>query len=125
MTKRCIIAHFVVFKNTEQEAKEALSLGNRGRQDDCLVETTNAATTLAQEYADQDQANPEGHRYCDENGYAKNDADVVGVLRQTFTTSPHPKSFCLWFAMAPCSRGSLPDMALSMQTDHCFAAYTV
>ncbi|KAF4338444.1 FAD binding domain protein [Fusarium beomiforme] len=125
MTERCIIAHFVVFKHTEAESQEALSPANRGRPDGCLVEIVNEPTSLAQEYVDQDKANPEGYRYCAENGYVKNDEDVVGVLREAFTTPPHPKSFCLWFAMAPCSRRTLPDMALSMQTDHYFAAYTV
>jgi len=71
MTERCIIAHFVVFKQTDAESQEALSPANRGHPDGCLVEIVNATTSLAKEYADQADANPSGHRYCAENGYVK------------------------------------------------------
>lgn len=54
-----------------------------------------------------------------------NDADVTTVLEKAFTTLPHRKSFALWFSMAPGSRRAMPDMALSMQSDHYFALYTV
>ncbi|WYZ37941.1 hypothetical protein EsH8_II_001447 [Colletotrichum jinshuiense] len=99
-------------------------------------------TSLPLQYADQDAANPPGHRYISENAYVSNDADVAGVLREAFTTLPTPQSFALYFSMNPCSRraqagpgeaspaavadgtGPMPDMALSMQTDHYFALYT-
>ena len=87
-------------------------------------------TSLAEEYDDQRSANPEGHGYTVDNCYIRNDADVVAVLKESFTTLPTKKSFSLWYSMAPGSRrsfkdGTMGDMALSMQTDHYFAAYTV
>jgi hypothetical protein len=121
----CINCHFVVFKDTEEESAQALALANKSRPQGFLAEVINEPTSLAQEYAGQAEANPSGHRYCAENGYVKNDSDVAAVLKPAFTTLPHPKSFAIWFAMAPCSRRKLPDMALSMQTDHYFAMYTV
>lgn len=120
----CVNVHIVVFKDTEEEGKKALAPANESRPEGFLVEFVDEPTSLATEYEGQAIANPEGHRYCAENGYVKNDSDVVAALKPAFTTLPHPKAFAIWFAMAPCSRRQLPDMALSMQTDHYFAVYT-
>ena len=87
-------------------------------------------TSLAQEYHEQQSANPEGHRYCVDNCYIRNDADVASVLEDAFTSLPSRKTFSLWYSMAPGSRrtaedGTMKDMALSMQTDHYFATYAI
>jgi hypothetical protein len=90
------------------------------------MEVSNQSTSLANEYCGQDLANPHGHRYIAENAYIKNDADVTEVLRKAMTTLPEgSKSFTLWFSMSPGSRREMPDMALSMQSDHYMAIYTV
>lgn len=122
--QRCIIAHFVAFQHDSQDGIKALQLANETRPGDFLVEVINDPTSLAKEYADQADANPEGHQYCAGNAYINNDADVVDVLEESFMTLPHPKALALWFAMAPCSRRKMPDMAMDMQTDHYFALYT-
>lgn len=83
-------------------------------------------SSLAMEYVAQACANPKGHRYTTDNAYVENEADVSEVLREAFTTMPPgTKTFALYFAMNPCSRRQLPDMALSMQSDHYFALYTI
>ena len=125
LNQLCLNVHIVVFKHTKEEGKKALARANESRPEGFLVEFVNEPTSLAQEYANQAEANPSGHRYCAENGYLKNDADVAATLKPAFTTLPHPKAFAIWFSMAPCSRRAMPDMALSMQTDHYFAVYTV
>lgn len=121
----CIIPLFVTFQNSEEECLVALKHANETRPEGCIVEDVNKQTSLAKEYRDQANANPQGHRYCAENGYVKNDEDVAAILEPGFTTLPSAKSFALWYAMAPCSRRELPDMALSMQSDHYFAIYTI
>lgn len=125
ITGSCIMALFVTFKNSDQEARSALEPANKSRPEGPALELSNQPTSLADQYCNQAAANPEGHRYCAENAYIKNDADVTSVLEEAFSTLPHPKAFSLWYAMAPCSRRPLPDMALSMQSDHYFALYTV
>lgn len=121
----CIIPLFVTFQNSEEECLVALKHANETRPEGCIVEDVNKQTSLAKEYRDQANANPKGHRYCAENGYVKNDVDIAAILEPGFTTLPSAKSFALWYAMAPCSRRELPDMALSMQSDHYFAIYTI
>jgi len=123
--QQVIIALFVSFKDTLQEAEAALEHCNKSRPEGFLIADTNKETSLAKEYRDQANANPQGHRYCADNGYVSNKADVVSALEPSFTTLPTKKSFALWYAMAPCSRRELPDMALSMQSDHYFAIYTI
>ncbi len=114
-----------VQEQMEEEARSALDIANRTRPEGASLEMINQPTSLANEYCNQAAANPSGHRYCAENAYIDNDADVAAVLEEAFTTLPHPKAFSLWYAMSPCSRRPLPDMALSMQSDHYFALYTV
>ncbi|KIW99952.1 uncharacterized protein Z518_10880 [Rhinocladiella mackenziei CBS 650.93] len=123
--KPCIIPLFVTFKNSDEEARAALEQANRSRPEGALLELINQPTSLANEYKKQTAANPENHRYCAENAYISNDENVAAVLEEAFTTLPHPKAFSLWYSMNPCSRRDLPDMALSMQSDHYFALYTV
>lgn len=121
----CIMPLFVTFQNSDEEARAALSLANSSRPPGALLEAINQQTSLMNEYRNQAAANPEGHRYCSDNAYIKNDEDVAAVLEEAFCTLPHRKAFSLWYSMNPCSRRPLPDMALSMQTDHYFALYTV
>ncbi|EAW12413.1 uncharacterized protein ACLA_063830 [Aspergillus clavatus NRRL 1] len=47
------------------------------------------------------------------------------MLEEAFTTLPHRKACALLYAMNPCSRRTLPDMALSTHSDHYFALYTM
>lgn len=125
ISQPCIMPLFLTFKNSKEEAEAALKPANESRPEGALLDLVNEKTSLAMQYCNQADANPEGHRYCAENAYISDDADVAAVLEQAFTTLPHPKAFSLWYSMAPCSRRPPPDMALSMQSDHYFALYTV
>jgi len=79
---------------------------------------------LEQHRADQVQANPEGHRYRVDNAWLSGTpGEVVPALKRTFTELPTPKSFSIWFSMAPFRE--LPDMAFSMQSDIYNATYLV
>lgn len=117
-------------KMGEEEARAALQPAHDSAPPGHVLSWFCKETSLPQEYDDQHAANPNGHRYAVDNGYVNNDADVVSVLEKAFTTLPSEKSFTLWYAMNPASRftvadGRLKDMALSMQTDHYFATYSI
>ncbi|MGY1812597.1 FAD-binding oxidoreductase [Blastococcus sp. SYSU D00820] len=74
--------------------------------------------------ARQVEANPEGHRYRVDNAWLTGPAEeVVPAIRRTFTELPSPKSFVIWFSMAPLRE--LPDMAFSMQSEVYTATYLV
>lgn len=120
-----VMVLLVTFKNSEEEARQALQAAEDSHPQGCVQQWFMKETSLKSEYNDQARANPEGHRYCADNAYVSNDADVASVLEEAFTTLPSKKTFALWYSMAPCSRRKLPDMALSMQSDHYFALYTV
>ncbi|KAH8776765.1 FAD binding domain protein [Diaporthe sp. PMI_573] len=139
-----ILANFLTFKPNKAEGEAALRPmhDDPGRPPNPLIEEFAKTTTLPDQYAPQALANPEGHRYCSENAYISNDADVPAVLERAFTTLPHRKAFALYYSMYPTSRrphylnlgagGGDPSsnddagsMALSMHTDHYFALYTV
>lgn len=120
-----ILCLFTTFKNTEEQAKWALQEAESTHPSGTIEKWQFKPTSLKSEYEDQARANPAGHRYCADNAYIRNDADVVSVLEKAFTTLAHKKAFSLWYSMAPVSRRKLPDMALSMQSDHYFASYTI
>ncbi|KAI0594721.1 hypothetical protein F4775DRAFT_606014 [Biscogniauxia sp. FL1348] len=120
-----IIAGFTTFQASKAHAEKALQPVHDSRPPNALKEVFCEPTSLHQEYCTQEDANPRAHRYCSENSYIANDADVPAVLEKAFTTLPSQKSFALYFAMNPTSRRQGPDMALSMQSDHYLALYTV
>ncbi|KAF4305776.1 FAD linked oxidase [Botryosphaeria dothidea] len=116
---------FVTFKNDPEEARKALQLAQDSHPAGTVHEWFNRETSLQDQYKDQGAANPEGHRYRVDNAYISNDADVAAVLEEAFTTLPTKKTFSLWYSMSPGTRRPLKDMALSMQTDHYFATYSI
>ncbi|GAB1218333.1 hypothetical protein ATERTT37_007587 [Aspergillus terreus] len=116
---------FVTLKQTAEEAHAALAPAHKSRPQGAVNEWFCKEDSLANQYLSQKKANPEGHRYCVDNGYIHNNADVPKVLEEAFTTLPHRKAFALWYAMNPTSRRDLPDMAVSVHSDHYFALYTV
>ncbi|KGO37749.1 FAD linked oxidase, N-terminal [Penicillium expansum] len=116
---------FVTMKNEPDEAEAALRSAQETRPVGTIEEWFCQEDSLEKQYINQGEKNPEKHRYCADNAYIQNDADVPSVLEEAFTTLPHKKAFSLWYAMNPCSRRKLPNMALSMQSDHYFALYTI
>lgn len=112
-------------KHTPEEAENALRPARASRPPGTLEGWFCAEDSLANQHSAQANANPADHRYCAENAFIDNDADVAAVLEEASTTLPHRKAFALYNAMNPCSRRALPDMALSMQSDHYFALFTV
>lgn len=120
-----VIVGFTTFKNSDEDAISALRAAERTLPSGYLKKDFALRSSLQEQYIDQALANPAGHRYCSDNAYIENDADVASVLEDTFTTLPSRKSFSLWYAMAPTSRRKLPDMALSMHSDHYLAIYSV
>ncbi|KXT01831.1 hypothetical protein AC578_1999 [Pseudocercospora eumusae] len=122
-SEHCIKIPFVTFKNSKEEAEASLELANATRPRGALIEVINKPTSLRDQYREQEINNPAGHRYCAENAYIGNEEKVADVLEEAFTTLPHPRAFSIYFAMTPCSRNKLADMAFSMQSDHYFATY--
>ncbi|ROV96004.1 hypothetical protein VMCG_07993 [Cytospora schulzeri] len=137
-----ILANFLTFKPDRAQGEAALRPlhDDPNRPPNPLIEVFARPTSLPDQYAPQEVANPEGHRYCSENAYIRNDEeDVPAVLEEAFTTLPHRKAMALYFGMAPTSRRAhytaqvdgdddndfVGSMALSMQSDHYFALYTV
>lgn len=68
---------------------------------------------------------PRDHRYFVENVWLQRDVDVAAVLETAFTALPTKTSLVLWQSMVPCSRRKLPEMSLSMQSDHYVALYGI
>lgn len=121
----CLFILFVTFKRTPDAAEAGLAPAQQSRPFGTIEEWFCQEDSLQNQYTNQAKANPEGHRYCTENAYIRNDADVPKVLEEALTALSHRKAFDLWYAMNPCSRLALPDMALSMHSDHYFALYSV
>ncbi|OGE50232.1 hypothetical protein PENARI_c017G03140 [Penicillium arizonense] len=116
---------FVTMKDNAHDSEKALRKAQNSRPVGTIEEWFCQEDSLERQYTNQADKNPDNHRYCTDNAYLKNDADVPAVLEEAFTTLPHKKAFSLWYGMNPCSQRKLPDMALSMQSDHYFALYTV
>ncbi|KAK3394934.1 FAD binding domain protein [Podospora didyma] len=125
-----VLANFTSFKPSLQAARAALTpldAALLAKHPNPLTRSVCHDTSLEREYASQTAANPANHRYRNDNVYIPNSAspDIPSLLEEAFTSLPTRQSCALWFAMNPTSRRELPDMALSMQSDHYVALYSV
>ncbi|KAH7391986.1 hypothetical protein BKA66DRAFT_580070 [Pyrenochaeta sp. MPI-SDFR-AT-0127] len=120
-----VIIGLTTFKESGNDAIAALQAAEDSVPQIYLDREFAHPSSMQQEYIQQGLANPKNHRYCSDNAYVNNDSDVASVIEEAFTTLPSHKSFALWYAMAPTSQRPLPDMALSMHSDHYLALYTI
>ena len=123
--KLCFQVILVTFKDSINAAETALRLAEETCPEGFLDHDFCKETSLEDQYTYQMETNRRGHRYVADNAYVSNTEDVSGVLEKAFTTLPTPESYTLWYAMYPCSRRNLPDMALSMQSDHYCGVYAI
>lgn len=122
----CITVLFLVFKQTEEAAISALQPAQDSFPNDPITHWFCQETRLEKEFSNQASANPSGHRYCCDNAFINNDADVSAVLERALTTIPSKETYTFWYAMHPWSRRTdLPDMPLSLRTDNYLALYTI
>lgn len=82
-------------------------------------------TSIQREYDNKAKAYPIGKRYKVDNVFLRKDLDIVSLLEPAFTTLPTRQSLSLWSSMRPRSNRPLTGMALSMQSDHYLAVYTI
>ncbi|CAG7939815.1 unnamed protein product [Penicillium salamii] len=121
----CFSIFFITFKDSLADATRALQPIQSSRPIGTLSDWFCTPLSLDDLYEPQARANPRGNRYFTDNGFLGNDVDVVSVLAEPFLSLPHRRSFAFWSTMRPWSRRPLVDMALSLQSDHYFAIYTV
>ena len=115
----------LTFKATEEDAKTALHPAEDSFPGAPVAHWFCQETGLEKEYSNQALANPAGHRYCVDNAFLDNDAYIPKVLEKALTTIPSKETYTFWYPMNPWSRRKLQDMALSLQTDHYLALYTI
>ncbi|KLJ12374.1 hypothetical protein EMPG_09539 [Blastomyces silverae] len=121
----CLTIALFGFGDDKHTVEQALQKAEDSRPPGALTYSVCTETSLSELLESKANAYPHGHRYYVDNAYLKNDADVVSVLEQAFTTLPTKTSQVFWTGMKPCSRRQLPDMALSLQSDHFFALYGI
>ncbi|KAF4540670.1 FAD binding domain protein [Lasiodiplodia theobromae] len=82
-------------------------------------------SSFAKEYSLQDNFFRRGCRVLADDVYLDQNADMISVCRRAFTQLTSKWSSAYWEPMNPVSRRPLPDMALSLHTDHYIAVYAV
>lgn len=115
----------VALVDTPEQAVEALApFATCPVIDRALQRIDAAPVTFDELRARQLAANPDNHRYRVDNAWLTGTAaDVVPAMRRLYCELPSPKSFTIWFSMAPLRE--LPDMALSLQSEIYASTYVV
>ncbi|KAH7175208.1 Alpha/Beta hydrolase protein [Dactylonectria macrodidyma] len=88
----CFSVFFVTMKDTMEEAPVALLSAQQTRPLGAIQEWFCKVDSLAQEYNNQEATSAGNRRYCTENAFIKNDADVLAVLKDAFHTLPSRQS---------------------------------
>lgn len=125
LAKRELVVSGVALTKTEAEAREALAVFNECPViDRAIVVEDCRPSSLSEQRAAQEIANPEDARYVVDNLWAEGDsAEIIERIEPLFVDLPTPESFTIWFSngiMRP-----LPDMAFSLQTEAYVASYMV
>ncbi|KAJ5682092.1 uncharacterized protein N7477_002032 [Penicillium maclennaniae] len=88
---------FVTMKDSAEAADKVLRPAQQSRPAGTVDERFSKEDSLDEQYNNQAAANPENHRYCADNAYMADDADVPAVLEEAFTTLPIANhSHCGW-----------------------------
>lgn len=125
MDEPCITIGLLAFGDDKEAMEALLQRIDESCPAGAVAQWFCEETSLDKEFENKKKAYPENHRYCVDNAFLRNGEDVATALLPAFTTLPTKKSLALWNSMAPCSRRTLPDMALSMQSDHYFVLYSI
>lgn len=117
--------YLTCMKDTKKDAIEALQPVHNSRPPGTVHESFCYEDCLDSLYEFMGMLHPKKHRYCADNLYLRNEADVPSLLEEACFSLPHQKSYLFWTSMRPWSRRKLPEMALSMRSDHYFAVYAI
>jgi len=120
-----LVVHALCFADTPEEARAALApFETCPAIERALSRDAFLPTSVEEMYDEQRRENPQGDRYAADNLWTNAPAHLaVPAMKNTFFTMPTPRTFLVWFSMAPLR--PLPDMALSLQSDIYFAIYTI
>ncbi|KAL4868688.1 hypothetical protein BDV12DRAFT_197033 [Aspergillus spectabilis] len=121
----CLTVALLAFGDDKNHINSLLQRSENSRPDGALSHWTCEKTTLADQFNLKAKSYPPNHRYYVDNALVQNDTDVAAILKPAFTALPTRKSLALWSSMVPLSRREMPDMALSLQSDHYFAVYAI
>jgi FAD/FMN-containing dehydrogenase len=123
--RNVIIVHALVLEQTIEAAMTALKPFEACPFiEKAYIRREYYETTFAEQLKLQTEANPEGHRWAVNNAWLEGDmSQITSLMLPAFTDLPTPKTFSLWYSMAPLR--ALPDMAFSLQTGIYFASYVI
>lgn len=115
----------LALSDDEDLVEKLLRSAEDSRPNGALSASVCQETSIQREYDNKAKAYPTGRRYKVDNVFLLNDVDIVSSLKPAFTTLPTRQSLSLWSSMRPRSNRPLTGMALSMQSDHYLAVYTI
>ena len=122
-----LIVYLMTFTTDINTAQESLKLfGSTVPQRETALEINEyQVTSIEKELVQQAKSNPVGFRYLADNAWIHDlpTQHLVDAMRDVFISLPSPQSVALYFNLA--FRRPIPDMALSMQTQHYLGAYCI
>jgi hypothetical protein len=121
----CITITLTAYGDQEDSMRDSLQRIEESHPEGTVAHWFCEVTSMQQVLEKKAESFPHDHRYFVENVWLQGDVDVAAVLETAFTALPTRKSQVLWQSMVPCSRRKLPEMSLSMQSDHYVALYGI
>jgi FAD/FMN-containing dehydrogenase len=122
---RVLVVVGLALVDTVEQAEAALApLATCPLIGETIVRSDAAPTSFEERYKVLTAANPHGYRWLSDNAWLEGpNGEVVRAMRNLFVDLPTDRSIAMFFSLAPLR--SLPDMALSLQTEVYCASYVV
>lgn len=121
----CTMIILLALSDDKTLVEKLLRSAEDSRPNGALSASVCQETNIQREYDHKAMAYPIGKRYKADNVFLRKDVDIVSLLEPVFTKLPTRQSLSLWSSMRPRSNQPLTGMALSMQSDHYLAVYTI
>jgi hypothetical protein len=122
-----LIVYLMTFDKDLRTAQESLQLfgSTVPRREAALEIDEYQVTSIEKELVQQEKSNPAGYRYLADNAWLHDlpTHELVDSMRDVFLSLPSPQSIVLYFNLA--YERTMPEMALSMQTQHYLGGYCI
>ncbi|KAJ5289056.1 hypothetical protein N7478_002086 [Penicillium angulare] len=124
LNQLCVTVSIVAYGDSVEQVIEALQPAEDSHQDGTVAHWFCEATSMERQLEITAPAFPTNHRYYVDNLWL-NDGTDLSVLQPAFESLPTKESLVLLQSMRPGSQRSLPDMALSMQSNYWLSMYAI
>ncbi|KAI1075206.1 FAD binding domain protein [Whalleya microplaca] len=113
-----LVLHARAFGDSDEDVWEKLKPIIKTHPPGAFLADDFVNTNFSEIYDLEKDNTPRGARYFSDSVFLKPGTDIVAICKEMFTGLKHPHAMASWIPMKTAARRTLPDMAMSIYSDH-------